>query len=202
MVSLKKIIICLLACCNIFCFFTLTVLAQESAITVSNDHITLDQTQKEFEATIEVKPDNAYAGIEIAVACPNGVTVRDSSSSSGSMSAHPVLANDLYWMSFFESDNKLSGAMKITLHLSCQESFTGGTIQLQTVKVFTRNGVAVDTKEYNPSKEIRITRNSPKDVDSSTNGNDEVLVSLAVAFMFIGVIIWGIFYKLRRKRSN
>ena len=162
-----KKIACLLACCCILSLGTLSAFAKGSAVRVSEDQITLAQTQTTFEAVIEVEPENAYAGVEIAVACPKGVTVTDSSGTSGSMSAGPVLANGLYWTSFFESDNKLSGAMKITLQFSCPESFEGGDIQLKTVKVLTKDGVSVDTEELTPSLKVSITRNG-----SGTTGSD------------------------------
>lgn len=171
MVCLKKIA-CLLACCCVLSLGTLTTFAKESAVRVSEDQITLAQTQTTFEAVIEVEPENTYAGVEIAVACPEGVTVTDSSGSSGSMSAGPVLANGLYWTSFFESDNKLSGSMKITLQFSCPESFENGDVQLQTVKVLTKNGVAVNTEELSPSLKVNITRNASGVTDSDPTDSE------------------------------
>lgn len=160
-----KKIACLLACCCLLSLASFTAFAKESAVRVPEDQIALTQTQTNFEAVIEIEPENAYAGVEIAVACPEGVTVTGSSSSAGSMSAGPVLARGFYWTSFFESDNKLSGTMKITLQFSCPESFESGTVQLQTVKVLTKNGVAVDTEELSPALEIRITRNGSEPTD-------------------------------------
>lgn len=150
-----------------FSLGSLTTFAKESAVRVPEDQISLAQSQTNFEAVIEIEPENAYAGVELGIACPGGVTVTASSGSSGSMSAGPVLARGLYWTSFFESDNKLSGTMKITLQFSCPESFEGGDIQLQTVKVLTKNGVAVDTEELSPALEISITRNG-----SGATGSD------------------------------
>lgn len=172
-----KRIACLLACCCVLSLGTLTAFAKESAVRISEDQITLAQTQTTFEAVIEVEPENIYAGVEIAVACPEGVTVTDSSGSSGSMSAGPVLANGLYWTSFFESDNKLSDSMKITLQFSCPESFESGDIQLQTVKVLTKNGVAVDTEEITPSLKVNITRNGSGVTDSDPTDSEETTTS-------------------------
>ena len=167
-----KKIACLLACCCILSLGSLTAFAKEPAVRVPEDQIFLTQSQTNFEAVIEVEPENAYAGVEIGIACPEGVTVTDSSGSSGSMSAGPVLARGLYWISFFESDNKISGTMKITLQLSCPESFKSGDIQLQTVKVLTKNGVAVDTEELSPVLEISITRNGSGVTDSAPTDSD------------------------------
>ena len=169
-----KKIACFLACCLILSLTSLTVFASEPAVRVPEAPIALTQTQTNFEAVIEIEPENAYAGVEIAVACPQGVTVTGASSSSGSMSAGPVLANGLYWTSFFESDNQLSGAMKMTLQFSCPESFAGGSIQLQTVKVLTKNGVGVDTEELHPALEIRITRNGSEPIDPEPTESEPV----------------------------
>lgn len=161
-----KKIACLFACCCILSLGTLSAFAKESAVRVPENHIFLTQTQTNFEVVIEVEPENAYAGVEIGIACPESITVTDSSGSSGSMSADPVLARGLYWTSFFESDNKLSGTMKITLQFFCPEFFESGDIQLQTVKVLTKNGVAVDTEELSPALGISITRNGSGVTDS------------------------------------
>lgn len=155
-----------------FSLGSLTTFAKESAVRVPEDQISLAQSQTNFEAVIEIEPENAYAGVELGIACPGGVTVTASSGSSGSMSAGPVLARGLYWTSFFESDNKLSGTMKITLQFSCPESFEGGDIQLQTVKVLTKNGVAVDTEELSPALEISITRNGSGVTDSEPTASE------------------------------
>lgn len=56
--------------------------------------------------------------------------------------------------------------MKITLQFFCPESFESGDIQLQTVKVLTKNGVAVDTEELSPALGISITRNGSGVTDS------------------------------------
>lgn len=151
---------------------TLTASAKESAVRVSEDKITLAQTQTTFEAVIEVEPENAYAGVEIGVACPEGVTVTDSFSSTGGTSVGPVLANGLYWSGFFESDNDLSGTTKITLQLSCTESFDSGDIQLKEVKVQTKNGVSVDTEKISPALEISIKRNSSGTTGSGSTGSE------------------------------
>ena len=161
-----KRVACLLASCCILSLGSLTAFAKESAVRVPEDQITLTQSQTNFEATIEIEPEDAYAGVEIGIACPEGVTVTDSSGSSGSMSAGPVLARGLYWISYFESDNKLSGTMTITLQFTCPESFKSGDIQLETVKVLTKNGVAVDTEELSPALGISITRNGSGSTDS------------------------------------
>lgn len=167
-----KKVACLLACCCILSLGSLTAFAKESAVRVPKDQIILTQSQTDFEAIIEIEPENAYAGVEIGIACPEGVTVTDSSGSSGSMSAGPVLARGLYWTSFFESDNKLSGTMKITLQFTCPESFRSGDIQLETVKVLTKNGVAVDTEELSPALEISITRNGSGGTDSDPTDSE------------------------------
>ncbi len=167
-----KKIACLFACCCILSLGTLSAFAKESAVRVPEDQIFLTQTQTNFEAVIEVEPENAYAGVEIGIACPESVTVTDSSGSSGSMSAGPVLARGLYWTSFFESDNKLSGTMKITLQFSCPESFESGDIQLQAVKVLTKNGVAVDTEELSSALKISITRNGSGVTDSDPTDSE------------------------------
>ena len=148
-----------------FSLLSVTAFAKEPAVRVPEAPIALTETQTTFEAVIEIEPENAYAGVEIAVACPQDVKVTASSASSGSMSAGPVLANGLYWTSFFESDNKLSGTMKITLQFSCPESFEGGSIQLETVKVLTKNGVGVTTEELHPALEIRVTRDGSEPTD-------------------------------------
>lgn len=167
-----KKIACLLACCCVLSLGTLTASAKESAVRVSEDKITLAQTQTTFEAVIEVEPENAYAGVEIGVACPEGITVTDSFSSVGGTSVGPVLANGLYWSGFFESDNDLSGTTKITLQLSCPESFNSGDIQLKEVKVQTKNGVSVDTEKISPALEISIKRNSSGTTGSGSTGSE------------------------------
>lgn len=166
MVCLKKIA-CLLACCCLLSLGTLTAFAKDSSVYISEDQITIAKTQTAFEAVIEVEPENTYAGVEIGIACPEDVTVTASSGSSGSMSAGPVLANGLYWASFFESDNKLSGIMKITLQFSCDQSFENGDISIKKVKVLTKDGVSVVTEELTPSLKVNITRNG-----SDTAGSD------------------------------
>lgn len=81
-------------------FISLTAFAKESAVRIAKERITLSETQTTFEAVVEIEPENAYAGVEIGLACPDSVAVTASSGSSGSMSAGPVLANGLYWTSF------------------------------------------------------------------------------------------------------
>lgn len=162
MVCLKKIA-CLLACCFMAACCALTVSAKESAVRVFEDQIQLTDTQTAFEAVVEVEPEQAYAGVEIGISCPENVVVVASSSSSGSMSAAPVLANGLYWTSFFESDNKLWGPMKITLQLSCPQTLEEGDINIEEVKVLTKEGASVVTEKLKPSLKIHIARG-----DSST----------------------------------
>ncbi len=174
MVGLKKIA-CLLACCGILLLGTVTAFAGESVIRVSQEQIALRQSQTNFEAEIEISPKNPYAGVEIGVACPKGVTMTASSGSSGNMSAGPVLAGDgLYWTSFFASDNTLSETMKITLQFSCTQSFETGDIQLHTVKVLTKNGSSVDTEEQTPAVRINVMRSGAQttDTDSAADSTD------------------------------
>ncbi len=158
MVCLKKFA-CLLASFCLLSLGTQTVFAKEPAVRVAEDPITLTQTQTAFEAVIEIEPgDAAYAGIEIGVACPDDVTVTACSASCGSMSAGPALANGLYWTSFFESDNTLSGAMKITLQVSCPQNFKSGTVDIREVKILTKDGASVNTEKLTPSVKLTVTR--------------------------------------------
>ncbi len=159
MICLKKIV-CLLACCCLLSLGTLTAFAGETAVRVTEDRISLTQTQTEFEAVIEIEPENAYAGVEIGVACPEGVAVTASSGSIGGMSAGPVLARGLYWTSFFESDNDLSGTMRITLQLSCPQTLQNGEISIKNIKVMTRQGTSVVTEEAASDCKIKITRSN------------------------------------------
>lgn len=150
---------------------SLTAFAKESAVHATEDDIILSETQTAFEMAIEIEPENAYAGVEIGLDCPEGVVVTASSGSSGSMSAGPVLANGLYWTSFFESDNSLSGPIKITLQLSCPEAFEIGDIRIAEVKVLAKDGVSVVTERLTPSQKIRITRDGFNSAQSDTGGN-------------------------------
>ena len=169
MICLKKIA-CFIACCLMASLITLTASAKESTVRILEEHIALSNAQKEFDAVIEIEPENMYAGVEIGIACPEGVAVTASSSSSGSMSAAPVLANGLYWTSFFESDNKLSGDMKITLQFSCSEAFENGNIVLEKVKVLTKDGAAVLAEELAPSLKLNVTRD---DSDTTQSNNSQ-----------------------------
>ncbi len=161
-----KKIACLLACCCLLSLGTITAFAEEAAVQVSEQQITLTETQTTFEASIEVEPEEAYAGVEIGIACPEGVAVTDSASSSGSMSAGPVVANGLYWTSFFEADNKLSGTMEITLQFSCTESFESGDVLLARVRVLTKEGVSVVTEEQSPAVKLSLTRDGSETIES------------------------------------
>lgn len=161
-----KKIACLLACCCLLSLGTITAFAEEAAVQVSEQQITLTETQTTFEASIEVEPEEAYAGVEIGIACPEGVTVTDSASSSGSMSAGPVVANGLYWTSFFEADNKLSGTMEITSQFSCTESFESGDVLLARVRVLTKEGVSVVTEEQTPAVKLSLTRDGSETIES------------------------------------
>ena len=165
-----KKIACLLACCCMASFISLTAFAKESAVRIAKERITLSETQTTFEAVVEIEPENAYAGVEIGLACPDSVAVTASSGSSGSMSAGPVLANGLYWTSFFESDNKLSGLMKITLRFSCPKEFERGDIRIEEVKVLTKDGVSVVTEKREPSLKVHIARNGPDSTEPETAG--------------------------------
>ena len=165
MFSLKKFA-CLLICCCFISLGTVTAFAKESTVRVPEEQITLEETQTAFEAVIEVVPENTYAGVEIGIAWPEGVGVTDSSASSGSMSAGPVFANGLYWTSFFESENKLSGSMKITLQLSCPQDFENGKINIQQVKLLTKEGASVVTETLNPI-DIQVVRYNSNNQDNT-----------------------------------
>lgn len=146
----------------------LTASAKEPAVRLTEDNITLLKTQTTFEASIEIAPQDAYAGVEIGVACPKGVSVTGASASLGSMTASPVLSNGLYWTSFFEAANKLSGTMKITLRLSCPQGFEEGVLTLEQVKVYTKEGAAVATEKLTPSLKTRVRR-----LGSGSAGTDD-----------------------------
>lgn len=165
MFSLKKFA-CLLICCCFISLGTVTAFAKESTVRVPEEQITLEEAQTAFEAVIEVVPEDTYAGVEIGIACPEGIEVTASSASSGSMSAGPVFANGLYWTSFFESENKLSGSMKITLQLSCPQDFENGEINIQQVKLLTKEGASVVTETLN-SIDIQVVRYNSNNQDNT-----------------------------------
>lgn len=154
--SLKKIP-CLLALCLMLSLSTAPALAQAST-DLAQDQIPLEQTQTEFDASLTVDPGQAYAGVELGVVCPEGVTVTQASSSSGSYSAGPSAARGAYWVSFFQSDNSLSGAMEITLHLSCTQAFEAGDLVVQELHVLTKDGAGVNTETQTPNLTIQLAR--------------------------------------------
>ena len=228
MVCLKKFA-CMFACC-LLSLGALTAFAKDSAVRVSKDRIALTQTQSAFEAVIEVQPENTYAGVEIAIACPEGMTVTASSGSSGSMSAGPVFSNGLYWTSFFESDNNLSGTMKITLQFSCSQSFESGDILFEKVKVLTKEGLSVATEDLTPSLKVSITRDgsettgsdtaskpSGTDTSAESSGNgshigkddipatgDSGHLSIGIAVLLVSgcVVLGGLILFVKRKKLN
>lgn len=162
---------CLLTCFCLACLISPAAFAKEAAVRIAEKSVTLTSTQTSFEITVEVEPENDYAGVEVGIACPVGVAVTASSGSAGRMSASPVLSNGLYWTSFFESDNKLSGTMAITLRLSCQPAFMKGDIRIDNIRVLTKNGGAVVTEKQVPALKISITRaGSPTE---ETDGTDQ-----------------------------
>ncbi|WP_040197936.1 hypothetical protein [Candidatus Soleaferrea massiliensis] len=173
-----KKIASIFVCCCMALALTLTAFAEASEVSLEKNHIALSDTQTAFEAVIEIKPQNAYAGIEIGIACPKGVAVTASSGSSGSMSAPPVLANGLYWTSFFESGNKLSGTMKITLQLSCPQTFEAGDLLVQEVRVLTKDGASVVTETLKPSLKVYVTRTGA-DASAGQSSGAESTVSAA-----------------------
>ncbi len=171
-----KKIACLLTCLCITLVVTLPVAAKESTVSLPQESITLEEKATSIEMAVDITPENQYAGIEIAVSCPESVAVTASSSTSGSMSASPVLADGLYWTSFFESSNKLTGTMKITLQLSCPETWEGDIV-IEEVHVLTKDGAGVSTEKLKPSQTIHVSRegaNLPSSSQTSENaGNTE-----------------------------
>ena len=136
---------CLLICCCFISLGTVTAFAKESTVRVPEEQITLEETQTAFEAVIEVVPENTYAGVEIGIACPEGIEVTASSASSG---------------------NKLSGTMKITLQLSCPQDFENGKINIQQVKLLTKEGASVVTETLN-SIDIQVVRYNSNNQDNT-----------------------------------
>lgn len=163
-----KIIPSLAAAAIMSTALSVTAFASQSSVSSDKSSVSLAKEQTEFQAVISVTPDSDYAGVEIAVKCPDNVTLKSSDGSSGSMSASPTLANSCYWTSFFESDNVLSGTLDMTLNFSCTEDFDVGEVVLDQVKVYTKNGAGVDTELLSPSLCINVSR---------TNGGSESVTS-------------------------
>lgn len=166
-----KRIASLTVCCLMVCLMTITAFAENSSVSVSDDVISIEEGKTSLETVIEVKTENPYAGVEIGIECPESMVVSEASGSCGSMSAGPVLARGLYWVTFFESDNKLNEPMDITLKVNCDESFTEGDITVKEVNVLTKEGYGVTKETLYPDLKIHVTKENVK--NTSETGNTE-----------------------------
>ena len=128
-----------------------------AATLTSVSEVVLEKTQTDFEIVFIVNQQKAYAGVEFALQCPDGVTVKSVKYSSAKSQAGPTVAHGFVWFTYFSGKNDYLGEVTATVSLNyAGEKNT--SVVLDHISIHTVDGTKVNSEEQTLRKIILINR--------------------------------------------
>jgi hypothetical protein len=155
--SARRLLAILIAATVILSGFSVAFAETQSAATVNTEsRVVLSKTQTDFTVPIEMEHAGAFAGVELAVQCGEGVTVESVTYSKTFSHAGPVESRGLTWFSVFSGANDYKGSVTATVRVNYTGtrntsmvidhaafySIEGGTFRTENVPL--RKKIAID----------------------------------------------------------
>jgi len=141
----------------VFCLAASFAIPVSAAAVNSVSEIVLEQTQTEFDIVFTVTNQEAYAGAEFALQCPENVTVRSVKYSGEKSSAGPTAARGFVWFTYFSGKNDYSGNMTATVTLS-YNGRENTLVVLDHISIHTQNNGKTETEKQELRKTVIIRR--------------------------------------------
>jgi len=141
----------------VFCLAASFAIPVSAATVNFVSEIVLEQTQTEFDVVFTVTQQEAYAGAEFALQCPENVAVKSIKYSGEKSSAGPTAARGFVWFTYFSGKNDYSGNMTATVTLSYSGA-ENTSIVLDHISVHTQNNGKTDTAKQELRKTVIIRR--------------------------------------------
>ena len=167
----------------VFCLAASFVIPVSAATVNAVPEIVLEQTQVEFDIVFTVTNQEAYAGAEFALQCPENVTVKSVKYSGEKSSAGPTAARGFVWFTYFSGKNDYSGNMTATVTLSYSGA-ENTSIVLDHISIHTQNNGKTETEKQELRKTVIIRRKgannevpplppptSPENTDSTSSSD-------------------------------
>ncbi|MDR1952893.1 MAG: hypothetical protein LBQ21_00200 [Clostridiales Family XIII bacterium] len=158
----RRLLAILIAATVILSGFSVAFAETQPAASVTTDsRVVLSKTQTDFTVPITMERADAYAGVELAIQCGEGVTIKSVSYSKAISKAGPEEARGLTWFSVFSGDNDYKGKVTATVRVNYTGtrntsmvvdhaafySIDGGTFHTENVPL--RKKIAIDREGAN-----------------------------------------------------
>ncbi|MDR1291967.1 MAG: hypothetical protein LBJ91_01020 [Clostridiales Family XIII bacterium] len=141
----------------------------------SASKVTLSATQTDFTLPLSIDHADAFAGVELAVQCGDGVTIESVDYSSKNMSyAGPAEARGLVWFATFSGSNELAGRLTATIHAT-YEGKANTSLVIDHAAFYTIDGSSFRTENMPLRKTVEITKegaaHTPPPLEPPNTGN-------------------------------
>ncbi|MDR2106804.1 MAG: hypothetical protein LBP24_05295, partial [Coriobacteriales bacterium] len=146
--------------------------AASEALVHAEDSITLSPEQTEFTIPLTIEHPSAFAGVEVAVQCGEGVDISAVTYDVSSSQAGPVDARGLTWFAVFSGSNRFSGTMTATINATYAGD-TNASIVIDHASFYAKDGSVFTTDNLALRKTITINRqganNTPEPLEPPRN---------------------------------
>jgi hypothetical protein len=140
----------------------------------SASKVTLTAAQTDYTLPLSIDHADAFAGVELAVQCGEGVTITSVDYSKNISHAGPTEARGLVWFATFSGDNEFAGKLTATVHVNYEGS-ANTSIVIDHAAFHTIDGSAFRTENVPLRKTVEIVRegdaHTPPPLDPPDTGN-------------------------------
>jgi hypothetical protein len=148
--------------------------AGDNATVDAASRVTLTATQTDFTLPLSIDHADAFAGVELAVQCGDGVTIKSVDYSKDISHAGPTGARGLVWFTTFAGSNEFSGNLTATLHVN-YEGDSNTSMVIDHAAFHTVDGSAFRTENVPLRKTVEIIREgsdyTPPPLEPPNTGN-------------------------------
>jgi hypothetical protein len=157
------------------CTATSSFAAQSGGANIDSvSRVTLSATQTNFTLPLSIDYATAYAAVELAVQCGDGVTIESVDYSKDISHAGPTEARGLVWFTTFSGSNAYTGNLTATIHVK-YEGKGNSSLVVDHAAFHTVEGSAFRTENVPLRRTVEIVREgesyTPPPLEPPTGGN-------------------------------